>query len=138
MTLFLILRFVYGFYFRFPHFSIRKSSLRTWKSKNKDRIITCTLELKTKKCSDELIFEELWIDEKLYKFKLTKDKLKTAYKFRKKEVLRLDAISEIPDHAHSSTKPKKGKVLLTYTFKNKRRHLSINKFTDKFQLPGIA
>lgn len=132
MTLFLILRFIYTFYFRFPHFSVRKTSLRMWKSRGNDRIITCTLELKTKKSSEELIFDELWIDNKRYHFKLTKEDLKSVNEFGKKEVLRLDALKEIPE-VFSSPMPKKGKVLLAYTFKNKRRYISINKFSDKFK-----
>ncbi len=138
MTLFLILRFVYGIYFRFPHFSIRKTSLRTWKNRNKDRIITCSLEIKTKKSSDELVFDELWIDEKLYRFRLSKENQRTVGKFQKKEILRIDVVSEIPLREHNTTKPKKGKVLLSYSFKNKKRHLSINKFSDKFHMPGRA
>ena len=106
--------------------------MHKWVNKNTGDWITYQLEIKTKKNSSELVFEELWIDEKKYKFHLSREDRKIVSKFGKKENLKLNVIASIkseqdlPIHGKSS----KGKFLLSYTYKNKRKYLSVKKFSN--------
>ena len=132
MTLFIICRLIYEAYFRFPHFKILKAYMHKWINKRTGDMVTYQIEIKTKKNSSELVFEELWIDEKKYKFHLSRENRKIAGDFNEKEKLNLNVLSEILDE-HSpllSGKSSKGKLLLSYTFKNKRKFISIKKFRD--------
>ena len=88
MTLFIIIRIIYEAYFRFPHFKIIKAGMRKWINKSSDELISYQIELKTKKASTELVFEELWINEKKYKFHLSRENRKIASSFKEKEILK--------------------------------------------------
>jgi hypothetical protein len=127
MTMFIILRFVYQTYFKFPHFKIVKAGMQKWLNKTQP-FTTYQIELKTKKNSDELVFEELWIDQKRYRFQLTRPNRKFAASFFKKEILKINVISEMKTDAEATpVKSTKGRLLLAYTFRNKRKYLSLKK-----------
>ena len=132
MTLFIIIRIIYEAYFRFPHFKILKAGMRKWIQRTSGELISYQIELKTKKSSLELVFEELWIDEKKYKFHLTRQDRKIAGSFVKREVLKLNIISEIKNNLTSENPvvSSKGILVLWYSFKNKKKHLRIKKFQD--------
>ena len=140
MTLFIIIRIIYEAYFRFPHFKILKAGMKKWVNNSSRELISYQIELKTKKSSSELVFEELWIDEKKYKFFLSRGNRKIVGSFLKREILNLDIISEINNETKSviPVKSSKGILLLGYTFRNKRKYLSFKKFCgiDDLQLCG--
>src|SRR5438046_2784281 len=95
MTLFIIIRLIYEAYFRFPHFKIMKAGMRKWIHKNSDEVVTYQISIRTKKPSSELVFEELWINEKKYKFFLRRSNRRAVGTFSKREILNLDIIGEI-------------------------------------------
>ena len=132
MTLFIIIRFIYEAYFRFPHFKILKVEVRSWRKKSREKLTSYQIELKTKKPSTELVFEELWIDEKRYKFNLSREDRKIAGSFDKKEILKINIFSELLHEAdpENPVRSSKGRLLLSYTFRNKRKFVSIKKFSD--------
>ncbi len=140
MTLLIIIRIIYEKYFRFPHFRILKAGMQKWVFKKSEELISYQIELKTKKSSNELVFEELWINEKKYKFQLSRENRKIAGSFLEKEILKLNVISGIlienedPIPALSS----KGIMLLGYSFRNKRKYLRVRKFKiiDNIRLSG--
>jgi hypothetical protein len=105
--------------------------MKKWIRVNSDPLITYQLELKTKKSSDELVFEDLWINEKRYKYHLSRHDRKFACSFGKKEILKLSIISEIKDGLTSGPpKPTKGILLLVYTFRSKKKFISVKKIRD--------
>ncbi len=111
--------------------------MRIWRNTGKllnesdSQLTSYLIEIKTKKSSAELVFEELWIDEKKYKFHLSRENRKIAESFAEKEVLKLNIISEITSPLIDPTvKSSKGILLLGYSFRNKRKYLSIKKFRD--------
>ncbi len=132
MTLIIILRLIYEAYFRFPHFKIIKAGMRKWVHRKSQELITYHIELKTKKCSSELIFEDLWINEKKYKFHLCRKDRKMAGNFSKQEILKLNIISELKDNLFTPGDPvvPKGMLVLGYKFRNKKKYLSIKKFRE--------
>lgn len=140
MTLFIIIRIIYEAYFRFPHFRILKVGMRKWIQKSSAELVSYQIELKTKKSSSELVFEELWIDEKKYRFHLSREDRKIAGSFVEKEILKLNIISEIinKNEAGIPVKSSKGIMVLGYSFRNKRKYLSIKKFCgiDDIRLCG--
>lgn len=97
-------------------------------NKNKEEMISYHIELKTKKSSSELIFDELWINEKKYKFHLSREDRKVAGSFGVKEILRINVISEIRNQTRHPEKSSKGIMLLSYRFQNKRKFISVKKF----------
>jgi uncharacterized membrane-anchored protein YhcB (DUF1043 family) len=140
MTLFILSRLIYEAYFRFPHFKILKAGMRQWMNKNKEQLTSYQIELKTKKSSSELVFEELWIDEKKYRFHLSREDRKIAGNFTKKEILKLNVISEIKNDNENEipSKSSRGILVLGYRFKNKRKFLSVKKLKniDYLRLSG--
>lgn len=140
MTLLIIIRIIYEAYFRFPHFKILKAGMRKWINKNSDELISYQIELKTKKASTELVFEELWINEKKYKFHLSRENRKIAGSFEEKEILKLNIISELKNENLSlaPVQSSKGILLLSYTFRNKIKYIKFKKFCsiDDLRLCG--
>ena len=131
MTLIIIFRIVYEAYFRFPHFKIVKANMRKWIRRNKDVLISYQIELKMKKKSTELVFEDVWIDEKKYNFNLGRSGRKVAGSFDEKEILSLNILSENFEAGNIvPEKCSKGILLVVYTFKNKKKYLSIKKFRE--------
>ncbi len=131
MTLFIIIRFIYEAYFRFPHFKILRAGMRRWIYNSSNQFVTYQIELKTKRPSSELIFDDLWIDDKKYKFHLCRDDRKSVCEFLKKEVLKLSIISEIKGEVIPEiSKSSKGILLIGYTYKNKKKYLSVKKFKE--------
>ena len=131
MTLFIIIRFIYEAYFRFPHFKILRAGMRRWIYNSSNQFVTYQIELKTKRPSSELIFDDLWIDDKKYKFHLCRDDRKSVCEFLKKEVLKLSIISEIKGEVIPEiSKLSKGILLIGYTYKNKKKYLSVKKFKE--------
>jgi hypothetical protein len=129
MTTFIILRLLYEAYFRFPHFRIKNVSMRHWINRSAEQLITYHIELKMKRSSDELVFEELWIDEKKYRFNLSNSKRKSASAFSKKETLRMNVLSEIKTDTEPipNSSSSRGKVILSYTFRNKKKQIRFQK-----------
>jgi hypothetical protein len=131
MTLFIILRLIYEAYFRFPHFRVMKAGMRKWINTKSGELITYQLELKTKKCSDELVFEDLWINKKKYKFQLSRKDRKIAGIFSKKEILKLNVISEIKEELSSlHSQIPEGILILGYKFKNRQKYFRVKKFNE--------
>ena len=132
MTLFIIIRIIYEAYFRFPHFKILKAGMKKWVQKKPDELISYQIELRTKKSSAELVFEELWIDEKKYKFHLCRETRTIAASFSEKEILKINIISELKNDSQSdiSVKSSKGIMLLSYSFRNKKKYLSFKRFRE--------
>lgn len=140
MTLFLVIRFIYFTYFKFPHFKVLKAQMRKWVHKGEEQLITYYVQIKTKKNSSELCFDELWIDEKKYKFHLSREDRKIVGQFEKKEKLSLSVLSEInlTDGLERPAKSSKGKLLLGYTFRNKKKFLCIKKLKVSEELQFTA
>ncbi len=142
MTLLIIIRIIYEKYFRFPHFKILKAGMQKWRFKKSEELISYQIELKTKKSSTELVFEELWINEKKYKFHLRRGNRKIAGSFSEKEILILNVISGIliENKVHIPTIASKGIMLLGYSFRNKRKYLRVKKFNiiENIRLSGCS
>ena len=132
MTLFIIIRIIYEAYFRFPHFKILKAGMRKWVYKTSVELISYQIELKTKKSSTDLVFEELWINEKKYKFHLSRENRKIAGSFVEKEILKINIVAELTNENEDVKlfKSSKGAMVFGYSFRNKKKYLSIKKFCD--------
>lgn len=132
MTLIILIRLIYEAYFRFPHFRIVRACTKKWRDRDNAQLVTYQLEIKTKKTSSELIFEELWINEKKYLFHICRENRKFASSFGVKEILKLNIVREAREEnkPETATKSAKGKLLLSYTFKNKKKHIVVSRFRD--------
>ncbi|HNP47785.1 MAG TPA: hypothetical protein PKK99_04235 [Bacteroidia bacterium] len=96
------------------------------------KAVVYQIQVETKKSSDELIFEEVWIDEKRFKIKLRDQEREIVSTFQDKQVVNLD-IAEEAVQDETSSRPKeilKSKVLVGYSIGNKRKFLSISKFDE--------
>lgn len=97
------------------------------------------IQVETKKSSDELIFEEVWIDEKRFKVHLSDEKRSIVSAFDNKQIVNLN-ISEAPVEKDQSDRPKeliKSKVLVSYSIGNKRKFMSIRKFEENDENSSI-
>jgi hypothetical protein len=81
------------------------------------------------------VFDELWIEDRLYKVKITNSENQFVESFEKKQVLYIDVESEI-DYTVEKNLPAenlKSKIFLGYQIDNKRKYLSIG--NSSFSLP---
>ena len=58
------------------------------------KAVVYQIQVETKKSSDELIFEEVWIDEKRFKIKLRDQEGRSYRLFQDKQVVNLDIAEE--------------------------------------------
>jgi hypothetical protein len=140
LTLLIIIRLIYEAYFRFPHFRVRNVCMRQWINRSAEQLITYQIELRTKKSSRELVFEELWIDEKKYKFNISRDDKKIVAEFDEKETIKLNVLSEIKTYPVPNIHSSRGIMVLGYSFRKKKRYITFNKislFDFSRLLPGL-
>ncbi len=83
----------------------------------------------TKRASDQLVFDELWIEDRLYKIKITdEENQQVENRFSVKQVLYIDVDSEV-DYSDERTPPEtksNAKIFLGYQVDNKRKYFPIN------------
>jgi len=83
-----------------------------------------------KKSSVDMKIEELWIDRKLYKFKITREAShEHVGDFVEKESLKIDAYEVAEDQAALFSPPPKfnGAAMIGYWIKDKKKYLSVSK-----------
>ena len=139
MTIAFICAFIY-YQFKYRHFKIVKATSRTWMSSRKGNVVTYRIQILTKKTSEELKLDELWIDNRLFKVRIVKKEDNVSAKnFSEKETLYIEAERETKnigyeEMAHSN----RGKVSLGYLINNKRKYLSIKGFEEHTAKLSIA
>jgi hypothetical protein len=139
MTIAFICSFLY-YQFKYRHLKILKATSRKWITQRKGDVVTYRIQILAKKNSEELQFDELWIDNKLFKVKVFKEEDKAIARFfSEKEKLYLEAERETGKAEYEEMAPSvKGKVALGYTVNNKRKYLSIKGFEEHAPKLSIA
>ncbi len=132
MTLIVLTSYIYRTFFKYRHFKVLKATMKKIMMNAEGKAVVYQIQVETKKSSDELIFEEVWIDEKRFKIKLRDQEREIVSTFQDKQVVNLD-IAEEAVQDETSSRPKeilKSKVLVGYSIGNKRKFLSISKFDE--------
>ncbi len=128
-----IIILVYLTYFKYRHIKVVKATAKKFvrQAHNETANINYCIEFIVKKSSEAMKIDELWIDRKLYKFKITRE---TSHEhvgvFDEKESLKIDAFEIMDDHISSTWSPPRkfnGAVMIGYWINNKKKYLSINK-----------
>jgi phosphopantetheinyl transferase (holo-ACP synthase) len=140
MTIAFICAFLYS-QFKYRHFKIVKATSRTWMTTRMGDIVTYKIQLITKKTSEELKLDELWVDNRLFKVRLVKRESNVLAKhFAEKETLYLEAERETKNIGYEEMRPSNhGKVSVGYLINNKRKYLSVKGFeehTSKLSISG--
>lgn len=132
MTIAFICAFIY-YQFKYRHFKILNATSRKWKTTQKDDVVTYKIQIVTKKTSEELKLDELWIDQRLFKVRVVHQQNNAVAKFfAEKETLYLEAERETGNVGYEEMAPSgKDKVMLGYLINNKRRYLSIKGFEEQ-------
>lgn len=132
MTLIVLTSYIYRTFFKYRHFKVLKATMKKIMMNAEGKAVVYQIQVETKKSSDDLIFEEVWIDEKRFKIKLRDQEREIVSTFQDKQVVNLD-IAEEAVQDETSSRPKeilKSKVLVGYSIGNKRKFLSISKFDE--------
>src|SRR5689334_2847201 len=131
MTLAFICTFLY-YQFKYRHFKIVKATSRKWVISRSDDVVTYRIQIITKKASDELKVDELWVGNRVFKVRVLKKESNALVRhFAEKETLYLEAERETKNVAFEEMQPSRnGKVSLGYIVNNKRRYLSIKNFEE--------
>lgn len=139
MTIAFICTFIY-YQFKYRHFKIVKATSRKWMTTKKGDVVTYRIQILTKKTSEELKLDELWIDNKLFRVRILKKESNAVAKyFAEKETLYLEAERETLKIGYEEMKPAtNSKVSLGYTINNKRKYLSIKGFEEHHSKLSIA
>ena len=139
MTIAFICAFIY-YHFRHRHFKIVNATSRKWLTSRKGDLITYRIQIVTKKNSEQLKVDELWIDNRLFKVRLVKKESSSPVKqFSEKETLFIEAEREKENIVYEEMSPSiRGKVSLGYLVNNKRKYLSIKGFEEQQSKLSIA
>ncbi len=126
---------IYNYFFRHRYFKVIETtgSRIIRGAKQAQSFITCRIKLMTRLAASELVFDELWIEDRLYKIRVTNEEnQEVENQFSKKQVLYIDIDSEV-HHSHGRVPPSeksKSKIFLGYIVENKRRYFPINVLTE--------
>jgi len=129
MTIAFICTLIY-YHFKNRHFKIIKATSRKWIISRRGDVVTYRIQIVTKKTSEELKLDELWVGDKVFKVRVVKKESPiNAKQFAEKETLYLEAERETKNICYEEMRPtQQGKVTLGYTINNKRKYLSIKNF----------
>lgn len=133
MSLIFITTFIYN-YFKYRHFKILEvTTFQIMKSaKHAGSMIRYRIKLVTKRPADKLIFDELWIEDRLYKIKITKEVFELAANGSgKKQIIYIDSETDIryPNLPNPAFENIKANIRLGYQIGNKRKYLQIKDFS---------
>ncbi|MEO8085856.1 MAG: hypothetical protein ABI763_03495 [Bacteroidota bacterium] len=131
MTIAFICAFIY-YQFKYRHFKIVDATSRKWISTHKGDLTTYRIQVITKRTSEVLKLDELWIDNRLFKVRVIKKESNSLSRhFSEKETLYLEAEREAKHIGFEEMRPApNGKVALGYLINNKRKYLSIKGFEE--------
>src|ERR1022692_3595742 len=99
------LTLIYFTYFKNRHIKVVKATAKKFvrHTHNDMDNINYRIEFIVKKSSEDMKIDELWIDRKLYKFKITRETSKEHVgAFDEKESLKIDAYEIVEDHISST------------------------------------
>ena len=107
-----------------------KATSRKWVISRSGDVVTYRIQIFTKKTSEELTVDELWVGNRVFKVRVLKEESNAhARHFNEKETLYLEAERETKNVGYEEMGPvRNGKVSLGYTINNKRKYLSIKNF----------
>ncbi|MCX6291132.1 MAG: hypothetical protein NT126_05150 [Bacteroidetes bacterium] len=133
---------LYNYFIRYRHFKILETSpLQILAgAKHAQDFLSCRIKLMAKFPGHKLVFDELWIDDRLYKVRITDEENRHVENiFRKKQILYIDAGSEINHHTFAPPKTKSGsKIFLGYRVDDKRKYFPIDLFVEEAGQAAVA
>jgi len=134
---------LYNYFVKFRYFKVIEttSSRIIEGAKNAQSYITCRIKVMTKRSAGQLVFDELWIEDRLYKIKITdEENQQVENQFTKKQVLYIDVDSEVA-YSDERTPPEaksNAKIFLGYQVDNKRKYFPINIHADDLPQYSVA
>lgn len=132
MSIAFIATIIYTYFIKCRHLKVLKAFSSAGKDGKRFRI-----KLMPKLASENIRFDELWIDNRLYKFNVVNESNQEAKNnFESKQVLYLDSATHMYDGRQKELpqKLKKHKALIGFIVNNKRRYFSIKKFDDAIMI----
>ncbi len=139
MTIAFICAYIY-YHFKYRYFKVIKATRRNWGVSGKEDLTTYRIQVLTKKTSEVLKLDELWIDNRLFRVRVIKKESNVLTKyFSEKETLYLEAERETKNIGYEEISPSvKGKVSVGYLINNKRKYLTIKGFEEHSSKLSIA
>lgn len=139
MTIAFICAYIY-YHFKYRHFKVIKATSRNWGVSGNEDLTTYRIQVLTKKTSEELKLDELWIDNRLFSVRVIKKESNVLTKyFSEKETLYLEAERETKKIGYEEMSlSSKGKVSVGYLINNKRKYLTIKGFEEHSSKLSIA
>jgi hypothetical protein len=125
-----LLTIIYITFFKYRHIKIVKATAKKFIRHAEEHDINYRIEFIVKKSSDDMKIEEVWIDRKLYKFKITREASPDhVASFAEKENLKIDAFEVEQTHYAITDPPKRfnGAAMIGYRINNMKRYLSVSK-----------
>ena len=132
MTILFISLYLYRYFRKLGHFKILNATMRKWYLDSQGKLVSYVLRIETRKSSEEMTFEELWIDEKRFKFRLSRDNRKLSSNFRQKDILN---ISPVPENNNEPALAEeipnsKGKLVICYRIGAKLEFQTVSRFKE--------
>jgi hypothetical protein len=143
MSLFLISVYLYNYFSKHRYFKILEATTyrfleETYEAKN---LIACRIKIMMKRSEDGLVFDELWMEDRLYKIKITdEENQQVDAGFSKRQVLYIDVESEISYTDRHIFPPEnlKSKIFLGYMIGNKRKFFPVNASFEEVRQREVA
>jgi hypothetical protein len=143
MSLLMITAFIYNYFSKYRYFKILEAityRFNDGKNFTKD-FMNCRIKILTKRPPADLMIDELWIEHRLYKIRITDEENQLIENcFPEKQALYIDVESEM-DYADGQVFPAenlKSKIFLGYMVRSKRVYLLINSVSELVPRRSVA
>ncbi len=136
MTIVFIFVSIYNYFTKFRYFKVLEATTHRFieEAHHAKSFLNCRIKLMMKRSEKQLIFDELWIEDRLYKIKITNSENQLVENgFSHKQVLYIDVESEInyPEYQTFPAENLSSKIFLGYQVGNKRKYFPVvRSFTD--------
>ncbi len=140
MTIVFITVYIYNYFTKFRYFKVLEATTYRFieEAHHAKSFLNCRIKLVMKRSKKQLIFDELWIEDRLYKIKITDlENQLVENDFNEKQVLYIDVESEIKysEYQLFPAEDLSSKIFLGYQVGNKRKYFPVfRSFTELQQL----
>jgi hypothetical protein len=128
--------FIHDYFSKYRYFRILEATTHRLieETKHAKDTIRCRIKLMMKHETEHIVFDELWIEDRLYKVKVTDEENQPVENVKGKQVLYIDVDSEVHYTVEKIFPAEKldSKIFLGYQVGDRRKYLSIQQPSIRF------
>ena len=143
MSIILITAYIYNYFSKFRYFKVIGATTVGFagETHHDGNFSNCRLKIRMKRPAKQLVIDELWIEERLYKIRITDEENQSVENgFTEKQVIYIDVDSEISYSEEQQLPPEnlKSKIFLGFRVGDKRKYIPINYAIEELPRLSVA